>query len=88
MLLISWKSGKFSKKDKKNVKVRHGEYQYVSTPTLTMSEFDPAFLASIRSRILSLSLIALALFAWLSLVVCRCHTDDSSDVTLAFEDDD
>ena len=53
-----------------------------------MSEFDPAFLASIRSRILSLSLIALALFAWLSLVVCRCHTDDSSDVTLAFEDDD
>ena len=53
MLLISWKSGSFSKKDK-NAKVRYGEYQYVSTATLTMSEFDPAFIAFIRCRILSL----------------------------------
>ena len=47
---------KFSKKDlkKKNVKVRHGEYQYVSTPTLTMFEFDPACLTFIHSRILSI----------------------------------
>ena len=57
MFLISLKSGKFSKKDK-NAKVRYGEYQYVSTPTLTMSEFDPAFLAFIRCRILSLVLYA------------------------------
>ena len=54
MLLISWKSGRFSKKDK-NAKVRYGEYQYVSTATLTMSEFDPAFIAFIRCRILSLN---------------------------------
>ena len=52
MFLISLKSGKFSKKDK-NPKVGYGEYQYVSTPTLTMYEFDPAFLAFIRCRILS-----------------------------------
>jgi len=53
MLLISWKSGRFSKKDI-NAKVCYGEYQYVSTPTLTMSKFDPAFLAIIRCRILSI----------------------------------
>ena len=51
-----WSAGNqesFLKKDK-NAKARYGEYQYVSTPTLTMSEFDPAFLAFIRCRILTL----------------------------------
>ena len=68
MLLIRLKSGKFYKKDK-NAKVCYGEYQYVSTQTLTMSEFDPAFLAFIRCRILSLIKIAILIqelrrFCW------------------------
>ena len=51
ILLISWK---FSNKDK-NAKVCHGEYQYVSMPTLKIFEFDPAFLAFIRSCILRIT---------------------------------
>ena len=37
-----------------NAKVCYREYQYVLTPTLTMSEFDTAFLSFICCRILSL----------------------------------